>query len=473
MPRIGIIGSGFGAIAVATEFLRHGYRDVRLWERGDAIGGVWRDNRYPGAACDVPSPFYSFSWAPWGGWSRRYAEQPDILRYLRAVAEREGVAARTQLGCGVAAAEWTGSVWRVTLDDGRTDEVDLLVSAVGQLSNPVVPVLAGADTFGGPAFHTARWPDDLDLTGQRVAVIGAAATAVQAVPALARVAGSVILFQRTPSYIWPKPDAAYPHWYRRIAARIERPFFHGLGELFSKQLDPGSPAARIGAAVTRAHLRLRVADPTLRRALTPDYPLGCRRILFSNDFYPALCRDNVEVVTGSIDRIEPGAIITADGARHPADVLVYATGFDTQSFLRGIRITGRDGADLHEQWAEGARAHLGIYVPGFPNLMLSYGPNTNLGGSSIIEMLEAEARHMRLAVDHMVSSGARTLEAIPDAEQGWDDEIQGQLATSAWTSCDSWYRHPETGRITSNWPGGTNSYVARVRDLTADEFDFA
>ncbi|MBD7958117.1 NAD(P)/FAD-dependent oxidoreductase [Microbacterium sp. Sa4CUA7] len=470
MPRIGIIGSGFGAIAVATEFLQHGYGDVRLWEKADSLGGVWRDNVYPGAACDVPSPFYSFSFAPWPSWPRRYAEQPAILRYLRAVAEREGVTARTRFGAGVVAAAWNGACWLVTLEDGTTDEVDLLVSAVGQLSTPTVPSLPGAESFAGPAFHTARWPQDLDVRGLRVAVIGAAATAVQAVPALAPVAERVILFQRTPSYIWPKPDAVYPRWYRRIAAVIERPFFRGLGELFSRQLDPDSIAARIGAAVTRAHLRLRVRDPALRRALTPDYPIGCRRILFSNNFYPALCRDDVDLVTAGIQRIEPGAVVTADGRSHPADVLVCATGFDAQSFLRGIRITGPGGKDLHEHWSAGARAHLGIYVPGFPNLLLSYGPNTNLGGSSIIRMLEAEARHMRLAVDRMVSSGARTLEATPAAEQAWDDEVQTRLAGTAWVSCDSWYRHPVTGRITSNWPGGTNRYVARVRDLVEDEF---
>lgn len=470
MPRIGIIGSGFGAIAVATEFLRHGYRDVRLWERADAIGGVWRDNTYPGAACDVPSPFYSFSWAPSGSWQRRYAEQPDILRYLRGVAEREGVTSRTRLGGAVVSAEWSGAAWTVTLESGDTDEVDILVPAVGQLSNPVVPVIPGAESFGGPAFHSARWPKRLDLSTSRVAVIGAAATAVQVVPRVAGAAREVILFQRTPSYIWPKPDAVYPPWYRRIAARVERPFFRRLGELFSRQLDPRSPAAWIGRAVTRAHLRLRVRDAQLRRALTPDYPIGCRRILFSNDFYPALCRDDVRLVTAGIERIEPGAVVTRDGVRHPADVLVYATGFDTQAFLRGIRITGRGGVDLHTQWAEGARAHLGIYVPGFPNLLLSYGPNTNLGGSSIIRMLEAEARHMRLGVDRMVASGAGTLEATTAAEERWDEEVQGRLATSAWTSCDSWYRHPVSGRITSNWPGGTDGYVARTRRL--DDADF-
>lgn len=472
MPRIGIIGSGFGAIAVATEFLRHGYRDVRLWERAEAIGGVWRDNAYPGAACDVPSPLYSYSFAPSRSWRRRYAEQPDILSYLRAVADREGVTERTRTRAEVRGAEWNGSAWKVTFADGSHEEVDLLVSAVGQLSNPAIPAISGAQSFEGQIFHSAQWPADLGLSGARVAVIGAAATAVQAVPQLAGTAEHVTLFQRTPNYIWPKPDGRYPRWYRPIAARIERHFFRSLGELFSLALAEGSLAARVSRAVTRIHLRRQVKDPELRAALTPDYPIGCRRILFSNSFYPSLCRDNVDLVTSPISRIRPAGIEASDGELHEADVIVYATGFDAQHFLRGIRVIGPGGTELHEQWAGGARAHLGIYVPGFPNLMLSYGPNTNLGGSSIIDMLEAQASHMRQTTDHMVASGASTIEATASAEQRWDDAVQGKLASSAWASCDSWYRDPSTNRITSNWPGGTKSYMRRTRTMDPTEFTF-
>ena len=472
MPRIGIIGSGFGAIAVAAEFLRHGYSDVRLWERSDAMGGVWRDNAYPGAACDVPSPFYSFSFAPSTQWPRRYAEQPDILAYVHTVAQHEGGASRTQLNNEVRSAQWSGTAWHVTFADGTHEEVDVLVSAVGQLSNPVIPAIPGAESFQGPSFHSAQWPADLDLAGRRVAVIGAAATAVQVVPQLATIAERLTLYQRTPNYIWPKPDGRYPRWYRPYATRIERPFFQWLGQQFSRALADGSFAARVSRAVTRFHLRRQVADPALRAAPTPDYPIGCRRILFSNNFYPALCQENVDLVTEGIARIRPNGIETADGAFHHADAIVYATGFAAQGFLRGLRITGPDGADLHEHWAQGARAHLGIYVPGFPNLFLSYGPNTNLGGSSIIRMLEAQASHMRQSVDYMVASGAKTLEATQSAEQAWDDAVQGELSTSAWVRCDSWYRDPGTGRITSNWPGGTNSYVQRTRVLKSSEFVF-
>lgn len=472
MQRIGIIGSGFGAIAVAAEFLRHGYSDVQLWERSDAMGGVWRDNIYPGAACDVPSPFYSFSFAPSTQWPRRYAEQPDILAYLRTVAQREGITSRTRLNTEVHGAQWSGSAWQVSFANGSHENVDVLVSAVGQLSNPVVPAIPGADSFLGPAFHSAQWPADLELTGRRVAVIGAAATAVQLVPQLAIIAERVTLYQRTPNYIWPKPDGRYPRWYRPFAARIERPFFQWLGEQFSRALEDGSPAARVSRAVTRFHVRRQVTEPALRAALTPNYPIGCRRILFSNNFYPALRRENVDLVTKGITRIRPDGIETLDGGFHRADAIVYATGFDAQGFLRGLRITGTDGTDLHKHWAQGARAHLGIYVPGFPNLLLSYGPNTNLGGSSIIRMLEAQASHMRQSVDYMVAHGAKTLEATPAAEQAWDDAVQGELAASSWVRCDSWYRDPGTGRITSNWPGGTDSYVKRTRVLEPSEFVF-
>ncbi|MHA7176029.1 flavin-containing monooxygenase [Arthrobacter sp. Sr24] len=478
MPRIGIIGSGFGAIAVAAEFLRHGYSDVRLWERSTAMGGVWRDNIYPGAACDVPSPFYSFSFAPSTQWPRRYAEQPDILSYLRTVAQREGVTTRTRFSAEVRGAQWSGGAWSVSFADGSHEEVDVLVSAVGQLSNPLIPAIPGAASFLGPAFHTAQWPANLDLagqrelTGQRVAVIGAAATAVQLVPQLATSAERVMLYQRTPNYIWPKPDGRYPRWYRPFAARAERPFFQWLGEQFSRAMKDGSLAARVSRAVTRFHLRRQVRDPELRAALTPNYPIGCRRILFSNNFYPALCRENVDLVTEGIARIRPDGIETLDGGFRHAGAIVYATGFDAQSFLRGLRITGTDGVDLHERWSKGARAHLGIYVPGFPNLLLSYGPNTNLGGSSILRMLEAQASHMRQSVDYMVAAGAKTLEATVSAEQAWDDAVQGELSTSAWVRCNSWYRDPGTGRITSNWPGGTTSYVKHTRVLEPAEFLF-
>lgn len=473
MPRVGIIGTGFGGVAIAAELLRNGYRDVVLWERSDAIGGVWRDNTYPGAACDVPSPFYSFSFAPWDAWPRRYAPQPAILDYLRTVAEREGVTARTRFAASVVAATWSGTAWSVTFADGSVDTVDVLVSAVGQLSTPSVPDVAGAGEFAGAQFHTARWPSGFAPRGRRIAVVGSAATAVQLVPALARAGAEVTLLQRSANYIWPKPDGAYPRWYRRLA-RHERGFFRWLGEQFSRQLEPDSVFARIGAAVTRAHLRLRVRDRTLRAQLAPDYPIGCKRILFSNDFYPALQLPSVALETTALARIVSSGIELVDGRVIEADTLVWATGFAAQSFLDGISVTA-GGRHLHAEWdaAGGARAMLGLYVPGFPNFAIAYGPNTNLGGSSILLMLEAQARHLRLVLDETVRRGETVFEASVAGEAAWDADVQSALGDSAWASCRNWYRDPVSGRITSNWPGGPNAYVRRVAELDAATFAFS
>jgi cation diffusion facilitator CzcD-associated flavoprotein CzcO len=471
MARIGIIGSGFAGVAVATELLRNGHRDIRLWERGDDLGGVWRDNTYPGAACDVPSPFYSFSFAPWRGWSRRYAGQPEILRYLRAVAEREGIAERVRLRTTVESATWDAdaAAWLVEFDDGATETVDILITAVGQLSTPVIPDLTGAADFAGRSFHTARWPEGFDPAGREIAVVGSAATAVQLVPAIAETAARVHVLQRSPNYVWWKPDGGYAPWYRPWS-RLERPFFRWLGEQFSRAIEEGSIAAKISRGVTQWQLKRQVKDAALRRALTPEYPIGCKRILFSNDFYPALQRPNVELVTERIERLEPDGVRLADGRLLRADTVVYATGFAAQSFLHGIRITGSGGEDLHDRWSDGARAHRGMYVPGFPNLVVMYGPNTNLGGSSILLMLEAQAAHARRVVDRLVATGARSVQPTVVAEARWDAEVQGALASTSWASCGNWYRHPVSQRITSNWPGGPTSYVRVMRGLDPAEF---
>ena len=479
--RVGIIGSGFGGIAVADELLRHGVTDVRLWERAHDLGGVWRDNRYPGAACDVPSPLYSFSFAPSRRWTRRYAGQAEILDYLRRVALDRGIAPLVRTGTEVLGAEWNGAAWRVRFapsSDGsaRPDElVDVLVSAVGQLSTPVVPELDGAASFLGPAFHAAQWPSDFDATGRRIAVIGSAATAVQLVPALTGIAARLDVHQRHANSLWPKPDGRYPRWYRPFAV-AERGVFRALGELFSRGLDDRSVLGRAHRAITSWRLRSQVRDPRLRAQLTPDYTIGCKRILFSNDYYPALTRDDVQLLTDPIARITPTGVVTRDQAgaetEREVDAIVFATGFAAQQFLDGIEITGAGGAALHDTWRDGARAHLGITVPGFPNLAIAYGPNTNLGGSSIVLMLEAQARRIRTLATTLADGGHVAVEPTVAAEAAWDATVQGELEHSPWASCDNWYRHPATGRITSNWPGGTVAYRRRLRRFDPAEYSW-
>ncbi|EFQ83847.1 hypothetical protein HMPREF0063_10563 [Aeromicrobium marinum DSM 15272] len=470
MTSIGIIGSGFGAIGTAVELTRAGHDDVRLWERSDDLGGVWRDNTYPGAGCDVPSPLYSYSFAVNTAWSRRYALQPEIHDYLARVADDFGIRPCIRFGHEVVSAHWqeADSQWEVGFASGATERVDILISAVGQLSEPRLPAIPGIEDFAGTSFHSARWDHDADLDGKRIAAVGIGASAIQYVPHLAERAEQLTLFQRSANYILPKPDGPLPRWYRAMT-RLERGVWWFFGEQFSRGLDDHSRVGRVNRKVALEHLRRGVPDPELRRTLTPDYPIGCKRILFSNNFYRTVSRPDVDVVGDRITRITPTGVETADGTHHEVDAIVYGTGFDAQDFLSSIDVIGPGGRRLAEQWSEGAHAYLGMYVPGFPNLLVSYGPNTNLGGGSIIYMLEAQARHMRQVVDRLVAERHRTVEVRAEVEAEFDRSLQARLATSVWGNCDSWYRHP-SGRITSNWPGATHPYARRTRQLEPEEF---
>jgi cation diffusion facilitator CzcD-associated flavoprotein CzcO len=466
--RVVVIGAGFGGLGVARALRRAGVEDVVVLERADSVGGVWRDNTYPGAACDVPSPLYSWSWAPNPTWSRRYSTQPEILAYLRRAAESEGLLDPVRTGVDVTALEHVAGRWHVTTRTGVID-ADVVVPATGQLSNPVVPQLPGVDTFAGPAFHSARWRHDVDLTGRRVAVVGTGASAVQLVPGIVDRVASLTVFQRSAPYVVPKPDRAYTpahhHAFERWPAvpRAERRLTYWLTERFNGALEGRSPVTGPLMAAVRAawrlQLRRHVPDPALRAALVPDYPLGCKRVLFSNDWYPALARDHVDVVTAPVVAVEPGGVRASDGRLREADALIWGTGFAATEFLGGIDVRGVDGATLKEVWADGARAHLGMSVPGFPNLFVVYGPNTNLGGSSIIGMLEAQAGWIAQVVRRIQDGTAHRVEVRREVWESFDEEMQGRLGDSVWAGCDSWYR--DGRRITTNWPGLVSEYVDR------------
>ena len=480
MTSVGIIGSGFGALAVAIELKRAGHTDLRLWERSHDLGGVWRDNTYPGAGCDVPSPLYSFSFEPNPRWTRRYALQEEIHAYIRSVADKHGITPLVRFGTEVVAARWDegASTWTVTFGDDRTETVDILVSAVGQLSRPALPRIDGVGSFAGTSFHSAQWDHSFDPAGKTIAVVGAGASAVQFIPHLARDARQLVVFQRSPNYLMPKPDKPYKPFHKAlfriapVSQRIERNTIWVLLEQFARGLDDGSKVARVNKAVAMRHLRKQVEDPELRAKLTPDYPIGCKRILFSNEFYPALAQDNVDVVTEAIAGVTPKGIVDAEGVEHEVDAIIYATGFDTQDFLQSIDITGTRGQKLATQWADGAHAYLGMYVPNFPNLFVAYGPNTNLGGGSIIFMLEAQARHMRQTLDRLEAGSYTTVEVTEEAELAYDREISEKLEHSAWAHCDNWYRH-RSGRITSNWPGATRPFAKATEVLDPTAFRWA
>ncbi|MEO9323574.1 NAD(P)/FAD-dependent oxidoreductase [Nocardioides sp. C4-1] len=479
-PRVVVIGSGFGGLGAARALLQRGITDVTILERADATGGVWRDNTYPGAACDVPSPLYSWSWALNPAWGRRYSQQPEILAYLRAAAEREGLTDLVVFDAAVTSCTWDddAATWQVACADGSTYEADVVVSAMGQLSNPVVPDLPGLETFAGPAFHSAQWRHDVDLTGRRVAVIGTGASAIQFVPGIVDRVGAMTVFQRSAPYVVPKPDQEYRNHHHRAfdrwpgLLRGERRTVFWLSERLNAALGGQVPWSKPFLAAVKAawrlHLRRQVRDETLRAQLVPDYDIGCKRILFSNDWYPALAREHVDVVTHAVGAVEPGGVRTDDGTLHEADVIIWGTGFAATGFLAGVAVTGVGDADLHERWADGAHAHLGLSVPGFPNFFTIYGPNTNLGGSSIIGMMEAQADYVAQVVARLAAIGpGRRVEVLPDVEAAYDAEMQRRLHDSAWSGCESWY--VDGSRITTNWPGRVAEYQERTAVVDWDE----
>ena len=475
-----VIGAGFGGLGVAHALRRAGIMDVTILERADDIGGVWRDNTYPGAACDVPSPLYSWSWATNPDWGRRYSPQPEILDYIRRTAAADGLLDLVRTGVEVSAVEYDDatSTWQVTTSTG-TLSADLVVSAVGQLSHPVVPAVPGASTFAGPAFHSAQWRHDVDLAGKRVAVVGTGASAIQFVPGIVDRVGAMTVFQRSAPYVVPKPDQAYRPRHHRLFHRLpaipagERRAVYWLTEQLNGALAGESPITRPLIAALRAawrlQLRRQVHDPALRRKLLPDYPIGCKRILFSNDWYPALDRDHVDVVTERISGIEPAGVRTSDGALHEADALIWGTGFAATEFLAGIDVRGPGGVSLKEVWADGARAHLGLTVPGFPNLFCIYGPNTNLGGSSIIGMMEAQAGWIAQVARRIADGRAHRVAVRRDVWEAYDAEMQGRLGESVWAGCDSWY--VDGSRITTNWPGLVTEYKQRTATVDWSELE--
>ncbi|WP_039795208.1 flavin-containing monooxygenase [Nocardia araoensis] len=469
-PSILIIGAGFGGIGMAIELRRNGFDDITILERATDIGGVWRENTYPGAACDVPSPLYSFSFEPKPDWPQRYSGRTAIHAYLRGVAERHGVLSAIRFGTSVSDAEFDDATgrWTVRTADGKSWIADVLISAVGQLSRPSLPAIPGIDTFAGPSFHSAEWNHDVDLRGKRVACIGTGASAVQYIPEIQPEVAQLTLFQRTPAWVVPKFDTDYSAIQHNLFARVpgallaERFGWWSIAEFISLGLVEVPAIARFVARIASRHLAEQVEDPQLRAKLTPDYPIGCKRALFSNDYYPALTRPNVRVETTAITEITPQGVRTADGTTHEADVIIYGTGFKGTEFLWPMEIWGRGGRRLADAWADGAHAYYGITVPDFPNLFLVYGPNTNLGVGSIIYMIESQTRYIRQAVQWLAEHPGHCVDVRADLEEDYNTALQQRLARTPWNFCSSWYRNA-AGRITNNWPGSQTSYRRRTR----------
>lgn len=469
-PTIVVIGAGLGGLATAIACRQAGYDDLVVLEKADDVGGVWRDNTYPGAACDVPSPAYSYSFAPNPGWPRRFSPQEAILDYIRTVVDTHDLRRHLRTGSEVTGAtfdEATGR-WSVHLADGAQVEADVVVTATGQLSRPVVPAIPGRDRFAGAAFHTARWDHDVELSGRRVAVVGTGASAVQVVPAIADRVGHLEVFQRSAPYLLPRPDRTFSASHRRLFARVPavqrlgRLVWLGLVEVLSVAWVYAPPLRAVLRAVSAAQRRQQTRSvPGLAARVRPTYPIGCKRILFSSDYLPTLTRDHVTLTTERIREVVPEGLVTDDGHVHEADVIVWATGFDAATFLGPMVVTGRGGRRLEDAWADGAHAYYGLTVPDFPGLLVVYGPNTNTGGGSIIAFLETQAAYVADYVRHVAELGS-PLDVRRDVERAFDERVQRELRDSVWARCDSWYRRTD-GRITTNWPRLTPQYRAEAR----------
>ena len=483
---IAILGAGFSGLAMAIALRRSTVSlglpadgsGVVVFEREPRIGGTWAVNRYPGCACDVPSHLYSLSYAPKPDWSRAYAPQPEILRYIDDVARQHGVGPELRLGSGVASARYdeASGRWRLCTDQGDEHTARVIISAVGGLSRPKLPEIPGLERFQGPVLHTARWDNAVVLSGQRVAVIGTGASAIQLVPQLARVAGHLDVFQRTPPWIVPRPDGPIAPWSQRTMARW--PLLRRLRrEALRWSMDIRSLAFvhlpwLMGVAEWEAlrHLRRQVPDPALRRALTPSYRIGCKRILVADDYYPALCQPNVALRAGGASAIEADGVRDRDGVLHKADVLVLATGFEaTRPLPEGV-VFGPGGRDLARHFGDCPSAYLGTAVAGFPNLFVLVGPNTGLGHSSMLLMIEAQVGYVTQLLRWMHDDGLRTLAVRADAEARYNADLQERLRRTVWGSgCQSWYLSAD-GRNPTLWPGSTFGFERLLATLRRPDF---
>ncbi|HWW77192.1 MAG TPA: NAD(P)/FAD-dependent oxidoreductase, partial [Pyrinomonadaceae bacterium] len=422
---IAIIGSGFGGLGAAIRLRERGFEDFIIFERASDVGGTWRDNSYPGCACDVQSHLYSFSFAPNPDWSRSYSPQPEIWEYLRRCARDFGVLPHVRFRHEVREAAWDerAQVWRVETSEG-TYTARVLVLASGALSEPAMPALPGIDTFEGVSFHSARWNHEYDLVGKRVAVVGTGASAVQFVPEIQPLVSKLYVFQRTPPWIMPRPDRALRDGERRLfrrfpaAQRAARRSIYLFREMFVfgfRHL----PASKLVERLALRHLERSVPDPELRARLTPNYSIGCKRILVSNDYLPALTRPNVELVTSAVAEVRPRSVVGADGVEREVDAIVYGTGFRVTDPPLAGHVRGRTGSTLAEVWDGSPRAHAGTTVAGFPNLFILMGPNTGLGHTSVLIMLEAQTEHLLSALEHMRARGAAAIEPRAEAQAAY------------------------------------------------------
>jgi cation diffusion facilitator CzcD-associated flavoprotein CzcO len=473
---IAIVGAGFGGLGMAIALKQRGVHDFVVLERAPDVGGTWVANTYPGCQCDVPSNLYSFSFAPNPDWTHSYPLQPQIQRYLRACAERFGILEHTHLNCEMREAAWDGvrGRWQIETSHGRLS-AKVLVAAPGLLSEPTAPPIPGLDRFGGTVFHTARWDHGHDLTGERVALVGTGATAIQVGPRIRPKVARLHVFQRTPGWVLPHPDRAIPRVVRRLYARVPalqrlaRRADYALREALAVGMTHELRLLGPIELVARAQRRLQVRDPVMRAQLTPRYRIGCKRVLLSNDWYPTLTAPNTELVTAPIAEVRERSIVTADGGERPVDSIILATGFRPTDPPIAFRLRAADGRLLADVWNGSPQAYVGTVISGFPNLFLLYGPNLNLGHSSIVYMLESQIHYVLQAIALLRRGDVKAIDVRPAVQRAYNEDIARRLSTTVWDTggCASWYLDAN-GRNSTMWPDYTFRYRRRV-----DRFDIA
>ena len=478
--RIAILGAGFSGLGAAIRLKQAGIDDFVVIEAAGDIGGTWHHNTYPGCACDIPSHLYSFSFAPNPDWSHTYSPQPEIQRYLRGCAERFGILPHVRFHTKVEAAAWDddAQLWRLQSSAGEIT-ASIFIAGPGGLHQPKLPDVPGVESFEGTTFHTATWNHEHDLTGERVAVIGTGASAIQVVPQIQPKVGRLDVYQRTPPWITRHTNRPTTRFERRLyrhvpaAQRAARAGIYAMREA----LVPGFRGNRLWQKVMRTaatkHLHAQVKDPELRRKLTPRYAMGCKRILISNDWYPALAQPNVDVVTDGIAEVRARSIVTSDGTEREVDTIIFATGFYVTDMPVAHRVRGRSGKTLAEQWEGSPRAYLGTTIADCPNLFFLTGPNTGLGHNSIVYMIESQLEHVMLALRAMDARGAATIEPRREAQEAYVREIQEQMPGTVWTSggCASWYLDAK-GINSSLWPTFTFEFRRRLKAFDAAAYEF-
>jgi cation diffusion facilitator CzcD-associated flavoprotein CzcO len=479
-PSVAVVGGGFGGVGAVVMLHRAGYEDVTVFERGERVGGVWHHNTYPGAACDVPSHLYEFSFEPNPRWSRRYAPQAEIQAYLEDVARRHGVLDRIRTGTEVTSASWDEERSRWVLETSAgTHEADVLVTACGQLSVPSVPPIPGLDGFEGPKFHTAQWDHAVDLAGKRVAMVGTGCSAIQVTPAIQPIVEKVDVYQRSPGWTIPKMDFEYSERAKRlferfpVLQRLDRAAVFAFMEAGAAGMTNRRWLLGPFRAAGRRQISKGIADPQLRAKVTPSDEIGCKRIMLTDEWYPTLTRPNVELVTDRIAEVTANAIRTEDGTERPTDVLVLATGFKTHGFVAPMAITGAEGRTLAQEWAQVPRAYLGMSVPGFPNMFLLYGPNTNGGTGSVVYTIEAGIRHVISALGELERARARRIELRRETAEAFDRELRAALAGTVWhTGCTSWYVD-SNGNDPNQWPWLWSAYRKRTERLQPGAYELS